>query len=116
MKTALWRVGPAHSQTPLHVGIRNLHPVLRGEVRISGHEILIAYGEVYHNSVNDVRIATGSHGRLRQAMRMIAFVASAVGKTMVNVPAVEVLSAPKSSTTTVGFVRPADEVVFGVVL
>lgn len=45
---------------------------------------------------------------------MIALLASAVGNTIVNVPAVEVFAPPKSSTQTVGFVRPNPDV--GVVL
>lgn len=47
-------------------------------------------------------------------MRIMALLASAVGKTIVNVPAVEVLAPPKSNTQTVGFVKPKPEV--GVVL
>lgn len=46
---------------------------------------------------------------------MMALDASAVGNTIVKSPAVDVLSAPKSSTTTDGFVTVID-VVFGVVL
>lgn len=41
---------------------------------------------------------------LSHASLMIAFVLSAVGNWMVNVPEVEVLSEPKSSTTQVGLV------------
>ena len=44
----------------------------------------------------------------------MALLASAVGKTIVNVPEVDVLAPPKSSTQTVGLVNPKPEV--GVVL
>ena len=49
------------------------------------------------------------------AIRIIAVLASAVGKTMVKAPDVDVLSLPKSNTMTDGLVN-AIEVVFGVVL
>ena len=59
---------------------------------------------VDNHVVGDLDYGACSHSAAPYAIRMMALLASAVGKTITKSPAVEVLSEPKSRIATVGLV------------
>lgn len=86
----------------LHVW--NSYPETWVEVWVFIDALLRDATNISNDAICHLGEVAGAHGVTCYAMRMMAFEASAAGKMIEKSPAVDVLSDPKSSTTTVGLV------------